>query len=223
MKDAKNLRCPQGWIPFACQGWLRNCSLPASENEHHFTHQISKIRNSKQVQWWGKNLLWWSSSNFHLILALYPLGHLMLLHHAVPVHNSRLDQIHDLPRTRNISGSFFSPAGWAVRLGDRHRGCPRTGQTQASWSSCGRSGKGTSLFLKIKSSLVSCWSSLKQFNRYLYYLYFSSKGRPQLKKNVFFRALPESPKPPPPMTPIRATWSSFFGSRNSRFESQFRT
>ena len=25
------------------------------------------------------------------------------------------------------------------------------------------------------------------------------------------------------MTPIRATWSSFFGSRNSRFESQFRT
>merc|ERR1719318_57468 len=25
------------------------------------------------------------------------------------------------------------------------------------------------------------------------------------------------------MTPIPATWSSFFGSRNSRFESQFRT
>ena len=25
------------------------------------------------------------------------------------------------------------------------------------------------------------------------------------------------------MTPIRATWSSFFGSRNSRFKSQFRT
>ena len=43
------------------------------------------------------------------------------------------------------------------------------------------------------------------------------------KKNVFFRALPELPNPPPPMTPIRATWSSFFGSRNSRFESQFRT
>ena len=42
------------------------------------------------------------------------------------------------------------------------------------------------------------------------------------EKNVFFRALPELPKPPP-MTPIRATWSSFFRSRNSRFESQFRT
>ena len=42
------------------------------------------------------------------------------------------------------------------------------------------------------------------------------------KKNVFFRALPELPNPPP-MTPIRATWPSFFGSRNSRFESQFRT
>ena len=27
----------------------------------------------------------------------------------------------------------------------------------------------------------------------------------------------------PPITPIRATWSSFFGSQNSRFESQFRT
>ena len=50
----------------------------------------------------------------------------------------------------------------------------------------------------------------------------STKGRHQLKKNVFFRALPELPNPPP-MTPIRATWSSFFGSRNSRFESQFRT
>ena len=29
------------------------------------------------------------------------------------------------------------------------------------------------------------------------------------KKNVFFRALPESPKPPRPLTPIRATWSFF--------------
>ena len=34
------------------------------------------------------------------------------------------------------------------------------------------------------------------------------KGRGQRKKNIFFRALPELPKPPP-MTPIRATWSSF--------------
>ena len=38
------------------------------------------------------------------------------------------------------------------------------------------------------------------------------------KKNVFFRALPESPNPPP-LTPIRATWSFFFGRQNSRFES----
>ena len=29
--------------------------------------------------------------------------------------------------------------------------------------------------------------------------------------------------PPPPMTTIWATWSSFFGSRNLRFESQFKT
>ena len=48
-------------------------------------------------------------------------------------------------------------------------------------------------------------------------------GKASMEKNVFFRALPELPKPLPPMTPIRATWSSFFGSRNSRFESQFRT
>ena len=41
------------------------------------------------------------------------------------------------------------------------------------------------------------------------------------KKNVFFRALPELPNPA--LTPIGTTWSSFFGSRNSRFESQFRT
>ena len=50
----------------------------------------------------------------------------------------------------------------------------------------------------------------------------AGKGRGQLKKNVFFRALPELPKPPP-MTPIRATWSSFFGRQNSRFESQPKT
>ena len=42
------------------------------------------------------------------------------------------------------------------------------------------------------------------------------------KKNVFFRALPILPNPPP-LTPISATWSSFFGRQNSRFESQFRT
>ena len=48
------------------------------------------------------------------------------------------------------------------------------------------------------------------------------KGRHQLKKNVFFRALPELPNPPPHDL-IWATWSFFFGSRNSRFESQFRT
>ena len=35
------------------------------------------------------------------------------------------------------------------------------------------------------------------------------KGRHQWKKNVFFQALPQSPKPPPPLTPIRATWSFF--------------
>ena len=49
-----------------------------------------------------------------------------------------------------------------------------------------------------------------------------SKGRGQLKKHVFFRALPESPNPPP-LTPIRATWSFFFGRQNSRFESHLRT
>ena len=35
------------------------------------------------------------------------------------------------------------------------------------------------------------------------------KGRPQWKKNVFFPALPESPKNPPPLTQIRANWSFF--------------
>ena len=39
------------------------------------------------------------------------------------------------------------------------------------------------------------------------------KGRPQLKKNVFFRALSESPKL---LTPIWATWSFFF--RKSKFK-----
>ena len=39
------------------------------------------------------------------------------------------------------------------------------------------------------------------------------KGRHQFKKNVFFWALPESPKPPP-MTPIQATWSFFSDVKN---------
>ena len=50
-----------------------------------------------------------------------------------------------------------------------------------------------------------------------------TKGRLQLKKNVFFRALPESPKPPPPSPQFGQLGPLFFGSRNSRFESQFRT
>ena len=41
------------------------------------------------------------------------------------------------------------------------------------------------------------------------------------KKNVFFRALPELPNPPP-MTPIWAIWSFFFRHQNSRFESHLR-
>ena len=44
------------------------------------------------------------------------------------------------------------------------------------------------------------------------------------KKTFSFGHCPNYLPPlPPPMTPIRATWSSFFGSRNSRFESQCRT
>ena len=45
-----------------------------------------------------------------------------------------------------------------------------------------------------------------------------SKGRRQRKKkNVFFRALPELPKPPPPMTPIRATLPTLSGRQKRRF------
>ena len=36
-----------------------------------------------------------------------------------------------------------------------------------------------------------------------------------MEKNVFFRALPESPKSPPPLTPIRATWSIFSDVKNN--------
>ena len=53
----------------------------------------------------------------------------------------------------------------------------------------------------------------------------SPLGKTSIKKKTFsFGHCPNYLNPPPlPMTPIRATWSSFFGSRNSRFESQFRT
>ena len=44
------------------------------------------------------------------------------------------------------------------------------------------------------------------------------KGRHQWKKkNVFFWELPGTLIPP--LTPVRATWSFFFGRQNSRFES----
>ena len=42
-----------------------------------------------------------------------------------------------------------------------------------------------------------------------------------MEKNVFFRALSESPKPPP-ITPIRATWSFFFGRQKRRFSAYYR-
>ena len=46
----------------------------------------------------------------------------------------------------------------------------------------------------------------------------SGKGRPQLKKIVFFRALPKSPNPPSPQ-PQYGQLGPFFGRQNSRFES----
>ena len=49
-----------------------------------------------------------------------------------------------------------------------------------------------------------------------------SKGRHQWKKNVFFRTLPESPKPPSP-DPNSGNLVLFFGGQNSRFKSKFRT
>ena len=43
------------------------------------------------------------------------------------------------------------------------------------------------------------------------------------KKTFSFGHCPNHLNPPTPLTPIRAPWSFFFGSQNSRFESQFRT
>ena len=43
------------------------------------------------------------------------------------------------------------------------------------------------------------------------------------KKTFSFGHCPNPLNSPPPITPIRATWSSFFGSQNSRFEIQFWT
>ena len=54
------------------------------------------------------------------------------------------------------------------------------------------------------------WSN---YNVHDYY-----KGRHQWKNNVFFRALPESPKPPP-WPQFGQLGPFFFGRQNSRFES----
>ena len=42
------------------------------------------------------------------------------------------------------------------------------------------------------------------------------KGRHQLKK-TFLSGIARNTKTPPPLTPIRATWSSFFGRQKQRF------
>ena len=46
-------------------------------------------------------------------------------------------------------------------------------------------------------------------------------GKASMEKNVFFRALPESPTPP--LTPFGQLGPIFFGRQNSRFESHLRT
>ena len=48
-------------------------------------------------------------------------------------------------------------------------------------------------------------------------------GKTSIEKKTFSFGHCPNHLNPPPMTRIRATWSSFFGSRNSRFENQFRT
>ena len=48
------------------------------------------------------------------------------------------------------------------------------------------------------------------------------KGRHQWKKNVFFRALPESPKTPPP-DPNSGNLVLFFGRQKRRFNAYYRT
>ena len=90
----------------------------------------------------------------------------------------------------------------------------------------------TFLWLRFMGTYISRGVCTQQVltNGFLYFAEFrifpkyeiSFKGRGQQKKTFSFGHCPNHLKPPP-MTPIRATWSSFFGSRNSRFESQFRT
>ena len=57
-------------------------------------------------------------------------------------------------------------------------------------------------------------SSLISFT--VFWLFLVSKGRPQWKKNVFFWALPELPKPPPPHDPNSGNLVLFF--RKSKFK-----
>ena len=49
-----------------------------------------------------------------------------------------------------------------------------------------------------------------------------NKGSPHEKKNVFFWALPELPLPPP-LPPIWATCTTFFGRQKRRFSAYYRT
>ena len=44
-------------------------------------------------------------------------------------------------------------------------------------------------------------------------------GKRSMKKKRFLSGIAPISYSPPPMTPIRATWSFFFGRQNSRFES----
>ena len=49
-----------------------------------------------------------------------------------------------------------------------------------------------------------------------------NKGSPPVKKNVFFRALPKLPLPPP-LPQIRAGCTTFFGRQKRRFSAYYRT
>ena len=69
---------------------------------------------------------------------------------------------------------------------------------------------------------ISTWTILKSYWIPKLIWCFDIREGVNGKKTFSFGHCPNH-LDPPPMTPIRATWSSFFGSRNSRFESQFRT
>ena len=118
-----------------------------------------------------------------------------------------------LPQRLPILG-FFNIAYNANKVPNSMKKCKDTIQ-QVSFPTT-RVMRRTCLISNRLSVSHSAWDRDSSDNLTFLVCPVTSKGRDHLKKNVFFRALPELPKPPPPHDPNSGNLVLFF--RKSKFK-----